>query len=492
MAAPGIASGSWPYFDPDYETSGPRFNPPRVVVDNDAFEDVTVVKFHSANRHRILLSVVQVLTDLELAISKAYISSDGGWFMDVFHVTDLFGKKVSEERIMNYIQQTLGARKKREVSSVELLRCPGRSVGVKSIAEHTVIELTGTDRPGLLSEVSAVLTETGCNVNAAEVWTHNLRVACVIYVTDEETPGPVASGNKLENIKNQLFQVMKSGDDEIRGAKTDFGTEVTHTERRLHQMMFADRDYEEALELPTTTTTRCSNSNSIRRRSLAVDKEKPVIAIQSRNERGYSVINISCKDRPKLLFDIVCTLTDMQYVVFHATIDSNGTDAAQEYYIRHVSGCTLDIEAEKWMKQCLEAAIDRRSCEGLRLELCTHDRVGLLSHVTRVFRENGLSVTRADVATQDDKAVNVFYVINASGDPMDANIVETLRRELGQSILEVKETPRFCKAPPQELQCPSKLSLAGLLRLSERFLYGLATLNWRSMSTAGASTQLGL
>jgi hypothetical protein len=130
--------------------------------------------------------------------------------------------------------------------------------------------------------------------------------------------------------------------------------------------------------------------------------------------------------------------------------------------------------------------------QGLRLELCTHDRVGLLSHVTRVFRENGLSVTRADVATQDDKAVNVFYVINASGDPMDTNIVETLRRELGQSILEVKETPRFCKAPPQELQCPSKLSLAGLLRLSERFLYGLATLNWRSMSTAGASTQLGL
>ncbi len=39
-------------------------------------------QFHSANRHRILLSVVQVLTDLELAISKAYISSDGGWFMD--------------------------------------------------------------------------------------------------------------------------------------------------------------------------------------------------------------------------------------------------------------------------------------------------------------------------------------------------------------------------------------------------------------------------
>ena len=36
----------------------------------------------SANRHGILLEVVQILTDLNLVITKAYISSDGGWFMD--------------------------------------------------------------------------------------------------------------------------------------------------------------------------------------------------------------------------------------------------------------------------------------------------------------------------------------------------------------------------------------------------------------------------
>jgi hypothetical protein len=42
--ASGAVSRSWPYFDPEYETSGPRYNPPRVVIDNDAYEDVTVVK----------------------------------------------------------------------------------------------------------------------------------------------------------------------------------------------------------------------------------------------------------------------------------------------------------------------------------------------------------------------------------------------------------------------------------------------------------------
>lgn len=35
----------------------------------------------SGNRHGILLEVVQLLTDLDLTVTKAYISSDGRWFM---------------------------------------------------------------------------------------------------------------------------------------------------------------------------------------------------------------------------------------------------------------------------------------------------------------------------------------------------------------------------------------------------------------------------
>ena len=33
-------------------------------------------------KHGILLEAVQVLVDLNLVITKAYISSDGNWFMD--------------------------------------------------------------------------------------------------------------------------------------------------------------------------------------------------------------------------------------------------------------------------------------------------------------------------------------------------------------------------------------------------------------------------
>lgn len=66
-------------------------------------------------------------------------------------------------------------------------------------------------------------------------------------------------------------------------------------------------------------------------------------------------------------------------------------------------------------------------CQGLRLEICTGDRVGLLTDVTRKFREYGMSVTKADVSTQGDKAVNIFYVTDNEGHPVDTKTVEAIR-----------------------------------------------------------------
>ncbi|KAI3914307.1 hypothetical protein MKW92_035585, partial [Papaver armeniacum] len=166
--------------DDEYEKFIRRMNPPMVVIDNDTCENATVIQVDSANKHGILLEVVQVLTDLNLIITKAYISSDGGWFMDVFNVTDQKRNKILDEGIIDYIHKSLGA----DSCCTPSLR---RSVGVQPSENYTSIELTGTDRPGLLSEVSAVLTDLKCNVVNAEVWTHNSRAAAVMHVTDEST-----------------------------------------------------------------------------------------------------------------------------------------------------------------------------------------------------------------------------------------------------------------------------------------------------------------
>lgn len=77
----------------------------------------------------------------------------------------------------------------------------------------------------------------------------------------------------------------------------------------------------------------------------------------------------------------------------------------------------------------------------MRLELCTEDRRGLLADVTRTFRENGLNVTRAEVSTSADIALNVFYVTDAMGNPADPKIIEAVRQKIGMSNLKVKELP---------------------------------------------------
>ena len=41
-----------------------------------------ILQVDSANRRGSLLEVVQILTDMNLIIRRAYISSDGEWFMD--------------------------------------------------------------------------------------------------------------------------------------------------------------------------------------------------------------------------------------------------------------------------------------------------------------------------------------------------------------------------------------------------------------------------
>lgn len=82
--------------------------------------------------------------------------------------------------------------------------------------------------------------------------------------------------------------------------------------------------------------------------------------------------------------------------------------------------------------------------QGVRLELCTEDKQGLLAEVMRTFRENGLNVTRAEISTIGNMAANVFYVTDAIGNTADAKIIESVRQKIGLSNLEVKELPLMC------------------------------------------------
>ncbi|KAJ9163921.1 hypothetical protein P3X46_023543 [Hevea brasiliensis] len=397
-----------------------RMNSPRVVIDNDASEHATVIKVDTVNRHGTLLEVVQVLTDLNLVITKAYISRDGVWFMDVFYVTGNDGNKAEDERVLNYIQKALEI----DASVVNSIR--------SSIGEYTSIELSGTDRPGLLSDVSAVLTDLGCNVVNAEIWTHNARAAAVMHITEQSTGSAIEDPKRLSLIKELLSNVLRANGNFRSAIICISSPEETHTGRRLHQMMFAARDFEKLESV---------NENST----------GPYVNVSDCADRDYTVVTVRCIDRPKLLFDTVFALTDMQYEVFHGTVITGRKEAYQEYYIRHVDGLPISSEAERQrVTECLEAAIERRSSEGLELEMCTDDRFGLLSDITRILRENGLSIRRAEISTKDGKAKDSFFVTDVSGDPVDPKIVLLIQQQIGKTVLHVRGKSNVLPESPKE------------------------------------------
>ncbi|XP_020265611.1 ACT domain-containing protein ACR2 isoform X2 [Asparagus officinalis] len=330
--------------------------------------------------------------------------------------------------------------------------------------DHTAIEMIGINRPGLFSEISAVLAEQRCNIVEAHAWSHNMCLACVAYVSDESTLTSIDDPNRLATIEGHLSTVLQPSstflDNDHKGVKTRFlgcNSSMSHMERRLHQLMLANQDFDD----PSGTTSPSFSSMGVN--DVDEEERRMLVSIDRCGEKGYTIVNVQCMDRPKLMFDIVCTLTDMQYVIFHASIASHGSFAYQEYYIRHRNGYMLNTAKERQLvSKCLEAAIERRVCEGVRLELWAQNSVGLLPCITRILREYGLTVARADIATQGEKTKNVFYVQDISGDKVDMEILELMRRELEPLAFNVKNELLL----PQRMNTIEResFSFGGLLR----------------------------
>src|SRR6185437_13182955 len=81
--------------------------PPRVLIDNSASGTYTVIEVNGRDRPGLLYEVTRALTDLNLQISSAKISTYGEKVVDVFYVKDLFGHKVEHEKKLGDIRERL-------------------------------------------------------------------------------------------------------------------------------------------------------------------------------------------------------------------------------------------------------------------------------------------------------------------------------------------------------------------------------------------------
>ncbi|KAJ0794666.1 putative ACT domain-containing protein ACR1-12 [Helianthus annuus] len=57
--------------------------------------------------------------------------------------------------------------------------------------------------------------------------------------------------------------------------------------------------------------------------------KEDILDVVSWNDNIYSAVSIWCKRMPKVLYDTICTLTELRYFVFHGNFYADGAEAYQ-------------------------------------------------------------------------------------------------------------------------------------------------------------------
>lgn len=424
-----------------------RVHPPEIHVDNVGDSSSTIVTIDSANRPGSLVFVVQHFTELGLRINRARISSDGGWFHDMFQVSEVNGAKVKNPKKIQSIKQMLNV-----YMQTEDVVANGDTTDDANRVETTVFEASGVDRPGLLADLMQLMTQNGCDVRSAAVWTYRQRVAFVFSVTEKGRP--IADEAKTRRLNEMMSEIIASskGSHTVRSIKL---RGVVHHDRRLHQLMLEDdiSDWRSKHGGESTETDmggslaspfESGSEKAVVEASFRSPKyDKPLIDISHFSHSNYWTVNIKCRDRTKLLLDTVCTLADMNYDIYHATIDADNEGYAhQEYFIRPRSGeGEFNPREARLVKAMLEASIERRFPKGMKVHVRSIDRFGCMAALTRQLHEAGLSVTRAKVRTYatSNSSGHTLYVMNAKGGPPDREQLQNALLNCGGKAVDIHD-----------------------------------------------------
>jgi [protein-PII] uridylyltransferase len=86
---------------------GPVHEPPRVVIDNRASRDATVVEVHALDAIGVLYRITRALAELDLNIISAKVQTLGERVVDAFYVRDVAGQKVTDPAALVEVERAL-------------------------------------------------------------------------------------------------------------------------------------------------------------------------------------------------------------------------------------------------------------------------------------------------------------------------------------------------------------------------------------------------
>ena len=230
-------AGYWLSFDPETHARHARLirdaehrNSP-LTVDTQPLpaRAVTEVTVYCADYAGLFSKISGALAIAGASIVDARIHTmTNGMALDTFWIQDTAGGTFDAPhrlaRLSVLIEQALSGRLRlsteiRRVSKILLgrrmqaIHVPPRVViDNRASNTHTVLEVNGRDRPGLLHDVTAAISEQGLQIASAHVTTYGVRAVDVFYVKDVFGL-KVENDRKLRQLRDALILALNNPDD---------------------------------------------------------------------------------------------------------------------------------------------------------------------------------------------------------------------------------------------------------------------------------------
>ncbi len=190
---------------------------------------VTEVTVYCADHAGLFSKISGALAIAGASIVDARIHTmTNGMALDTFWIQDTAGGTFEAPhrlaRLSVLIEQALSGRLRlateiRRVSKILLgrrmqaIHAPPRVViDNRASNTHTVLEVNGRDRPGLLHDVTAAISDQGLQIASAHVTTYGVRAVDVFYVKDVFGL-KIENERKLGQLKEALLQALTDNDE---------------------------------------------------------------------------------------------------------------------------------------------------------------------------------------------------------------------------------------------------------------------------------------
>jgi [protein-PII] uridylyltransferase len=185
---------------------------------------VTEVVVYTADHAGLFSRIAGALAIAGASIVDARIHTlTDGMALDTFWIQDAAGGPYDTPhrlaRLSSLVEQALSGRLKlaSEIRKATRTLLPGRMRAIhvpprvvvdnRASNRHTVIEVNGRDRPGLLHDVTSAISDEGLQIASAHVTTYGVRAVDVFYVKDVFGM-KVENDRKLAQLRGALLEAL--------------------------------------------------------------------------------------------------------------------------------------------------------------------------------------------------------------------------------------------------------------------------------------------